>query len=56
VGVRAVAALVVAVAAVVALLWVVVVVFHLPMNTTVVITAGHPVEGGMVIDMGLSYS
>ena len=55
-GVWAVALLVVAVAAVVASSGVVVVVFHLEVNIAVVIIAGCPVEGGMVVDAGLSCS
>ena len=46
----------VAAAAVVASSGVVVVVFHLEVNVAVVIIAGCPVEGGMVVDAGLSCS
>ena len=53
---RSVASLVVAAAAVIASSGVVVVVFHLPVNAAVVIVAGRPVEGGVVVDAGLSYS
>jgi len=53
---RVVTLLVVAAAAVIASSRVVVVVFHLAVNTTVVIIAGCPVEGGVVVGAGLSYS
>jgi len=56
VGVWAVTLLVVVVAAVDVSSEVIVVVFHLAVNVTVVVIAGCPVEGGVVVDAELSYS
>jgi len=56
VGVRAVALLVVAAEAVVASSGVVVVVVHLAVNSAAIIVAGRLVEGGVVVDVGFSYS
>jgi len=56
VGVGAVALLVAAAAAVVAVSGVVVVVLHLLVSVAVVIVASHPVEGGVIVSMGMSYS
>jgi len=52
----AVTLLVVAAVVVIASSGVVVVVFHLAVNLAVVVIAGRPVEGGVVVDAGLSYS
>jgi len=58
VGLRAVAHLVVAAvaAAAAAPLGVVAVVFHLSVGAAVFVIAGCPMEGGMVVTVGLSYS
>ena len=56
VGVGAVALLVAAVVAVVAASRVVVVVLHLAVSVAVVIVASCPVEGGIIVGMGRSYS
>ena len=56
VGVGAVALLVAAAAAVVATSGVVVVVLHLAVSVAVVVVASRPVEGGVIVGMGMSYS
>jgi len=56
VGVGAVALLVAAAAVVVATSGVVVVVLYLAVSVAGVIVASHPVEGGVIIGMGMSYS
>ena len=56
VDVGAVALLMVASAAVVAASGVVVVVLHLAVSVAVVIVASRPVEGGVIVDMRMSYS
>jgi len=38
-----------------ALAWVIVVIFHLSVDAAVVIVAGRPVEGGVVVLAGLFY-
>ena len=55
-GIGAVTLLVAAAAAVVAVSGVVVVVLHLAVSIAVVVVASRPVEGGVIIGMGMSYS